>query len=180
MTLTNKQFLENIYRKASERAESELERETVWAMADVNDVAEETIELTDELAEFVRKIARVSRMKLNLGVNREMHGKNEILENDGVETETCNHDCTFAHCGDGLTNVSAGEECDDGGESVTCDPDCTSPVCGDGYVNLTAGEVCDDGGAEESCSINCDSFLNGPQDPSNPTPPEPPSGGDGH
>lgn len=88
MTLTNKQFLENIYRKASERAESELERETVWAMADVNDVAEETIELTDELAEFVRKIARVSRMKLNLGVNREMHGKNEILENDGVETET--------------------------------------------------------------------------------------------
>ena len=88
MTLTNKQFLENIYRKASERAESELERETVWAMADVNDVAEETVELTDELAEFVRKIARVSRMKLNLGVNREMHGKNEILENDGVETET--------------------------------------------------------------------------------------------
>ena len=88
MTLTNKQFLENIYRKASERAESELERETVWTMADVNDVAEETIELTDELAEFVRKIARVSRMKLNLGVNREMHGKNEILENDGVETET--------------------------------------------------------------------------------------------
>ena len=88
MTLTNKQFLENIYRKASERAESELERETVWAMADVNDVAEETIEMTDELAEFVRKIARVSRMKLNLGVNREMHGKNEILENDGVETQT--------------------------------------------------------------------------------------------
>ena len=88
MTLTNKQFLENIYRKASERAESELEREIVWARADVNDVAEETIELHDELAEFVRKIARVSRMKLNLGVNREMHGKNEILENDGVETET--------------------------------------------------------------------------------------------
>tara|TARA_R100000773_G_C4181911_1_gene91266 strand:- start:174 stop:596 length:423 start_codon:yes stop_codon:yes gene_type:complete len=88
MTLTNKQFLENIYRKASERAESELERETVWAMADVNDVAEETIEMTDELAEFVRKIARVSRMKLNLGVNKEMHGKNEILENDGVETQT--------------------------------------------------------------------------------------------
>ena len=57
-------------------------------MADVNDVAEETIEMTDELAEFVRKIARVSRMKLNLGVNREMHGKNEILENDGVETQT--------------------------------------------------------------------------------------------
>mgnify|MGYP003137655418 FL=1 len=88
MTLTNKQFLENIYRKASERAESELERETVWAMADVNDVAEETIEMTDELAEFVRKIARVSRMKLNLGVNTKMHGKNEILENDGVETQT--------------------------------------------------------------------------------------------
>ena len=88
MTLTNKQFLENIYKKASERAESELERDTVWAMADVNDVAEETIEMTDELAEFVRKIARVSRMKLNLGVNREMHGKNEILENDGVETQT--------------------------------------------------------------------------------------------
>ncbi len=88
MSLSNKQFLENIYRKASERAKSELERETVWAMADVNDVAEETIELTDELAETVKKIARVSRMKLNLGVNTEMHGKHEILENDGVETQT--------------------------------------------------------------------------------------------
>tara|TARA_B100001057_G_C22749460_1_gene911165 strand:- start:837 stop:1259 length:423 start_codon:yes stop_codon:yes gene_type:complete len=87
MTLTNKEFLENIYRKASERAESESERDTVWAMADVNDVAEETIELTDELAETMRKIARVSRMKLNLGVNIEIHGKNEILENDGVETQ---------------------------------------------------------------------------------------------
>jgi len=87
MSLSNKQFLENIYRKASERAESELERDTVWAMADVNDVAEETIELTDELAETMRKIARVSRMKLNLGVNIEIHGKNEILENDGVETQ---------------------------------------------------------------------------------------------
>ena len=87
MSLSNKQFLENIYRKASERAESELERETVWAMADVNDVAEETIELTDELAETVKKIARVSRMKLNLGVNTEMHGKHEILENDGIETQ---------------------------------------------------------------------------------------------
>ena len=88
MSLSNKQFLENIYRRASERAKSELERETVWAMADVNDVAEETIELTDELAETVKKIAPVSRMKLNLGVNTEMHGKHEILENDGVETQT--------------------------------------------------------------------------------------------
>ena len=79
MTLSNKQFLEKIYRKASDRAESELEEDTVWAMADVNDVAEETIELTDELAETVRKIARVSRMKLNLGVNVEIHGKNQIL-----------------------------------------------------------------------------------------------------
>ena len=87
MTLSNKQFLENIYRKASDRAESELEEDTVWAMADVNDVAEETIELTDELAETVRQIARVSRMKLNLGVNVEIHGKNQILENDGIETQ---------------------------------------------------------------------------------------------
>ena len=87
MTLSNKEFLENIYRKASDRAESELERDTVWAMADVNDVAEETIELTDELANLVRKIAITSRQKLNLGVNRELARDKQFLDNDGVETQ---------------------------------------------------------------------------------------------
>ncbi len=37
---------------------------------------------------------------------------------DGHETATCDSDCTFAMCGDGVVNMTAGEECDD-----------TTPTC---------------------------------------------------
>ena len=37
-------------------------------------------------------------------------------------------------CGNGILNISAGEECDDGGESATCDSDCTHVICGDGII----------------------------------------------
>jgi cysteine-rich repeat protein len=33
---------------------------------------------------------------------------------DMGESATCNDDCTLAECGDGVVNVTAGEECDDG------------------------------------------------------------------
>ena len=33
---------------------------------------------------------------------------------DMGESATCNDDCTLAECGDGVLNVTAGEECDDG------------------------------------------------------------------
>lgn len=41
---------------------------------------------------------------------------------DAGESATCDIDCTGVSCGDGYTNITAGEECDGGGG---CDPDCT-------------------------------------------------------
>jgi len=80
MTLTNEQFKRNLYSKAADRATNELEENTVWAMAEVHSSADEAIEIADDLQETIRKIAYVSKMKLNLGVNREMHGKHKVLE----------------------------------------------------------------------------------------------------
>ena len=80
MTLTNEQFKRNLYSKAASRATNELEENTVWAMAEVHSSADEAIEIADDLQETIRKIAYVSKMKLNLGVNREMHGRHKVLE----------------------------------------------------------------------------------------------------
>lgn len=37
-----------------------------------------------------------------------------LAEHGGVDTATCDTDCTAATCGDGHFNPTAGEECDDG------------------------------------------------------------------
>jgi len=96
MTLSNEQFKRNLYRKAAEKATNELEENTVWALADLNHAADEAIEIADDLVDTIKKIAYVSRMKLNLGVNREMHGKNKILEaatlEEGSGTEMTYHE----------------------------------------------------------------------------------------
>ena len=47
--------------------------------------------------------------------------------------------CNAPGCGDGILNVTAGEDCDDGGESPACNADCTPASCGDGIVNAAAG-----------------------------------------
>ena len=57
---------------------------------------------------------------------------------DGERTDACNEDCTFASCGDGIVNTTAGETCDDAGESATCDADCSAVQCGDGLANASA------------------------------------------
>ena len=96
MTLSNEEYKRKLYSKAAERATNELEENTVWALADLNNAADEAIEIADDLAETIRKIAYVSRMKLNLGANREMHGKNKILEAaslaEGSGTEMSAHE----------------------------------------------------------------------------------------
>lgn len=75
---------------------------------------------------------------------------------DGMETATCNADCTVAACGDGIVNQAAGEQCDEGaGDTASCDADCTLAECGDGYTNSAAGEICDDGGDSPECDGNC-------------------------
>ena len=96
MTLSNEQYKRNLYRKAAERATNELEENTVWALAEVNSAADEAIETANDLVDTIKSIAYVSRMKLNLGVNREMHGKNKILEaatlEEGSGTEMTYHE----------------------------------------------------------------------------------------
>ena len=68
-----------------------------------------------------------------------------------------NADCTFAQCGDGTLNVTAGEVCDDGNQTTGdgcddgADGNCTVTACGNGVV--TAGEQCDD--ACPSCDASC-------------------------
>ena len=80
MTLSNEEYKRKLYSKAADRATNELEENTVWAMAEVHSSADEAIEIADDLQETIRKIAYVSKMKLNLGVNREMHGRHKVLE----------------------------------------------------------------------------------------------------
>jgi hypothetical protein len=41
----------------------------------------------------------------------------EDCDEGGVDTPTCDFDCTFAECGDGNINEAAGEQCDEGGYS---------------------------------------------------------------
>ena len=82
------------------------------------------------------------------------------------ESATCNDDCTFASCGDGILNTSAGEACDDGAANSdtapnACRTDCSLPICGDGVVD--SGEECDDGVNDGSaCNADCTTPVAGP------------------
>ena len=65
---------------------------------------------------------------------------------DGGESKLCNANCTVSRCGDGVRNVTAGEQCDDGNTlpGDHCSADCRSTeACGNGV--LDPGETCDDG-----------------------------------
>lgn len=48
---------------------------------------------------------------------------------DGAESVSCDADCTFAVCGDGLLNTSAGESCDDGAAPASCGVACQPQTC---------------------------------------------------
>ncbi|HVV82470.1 MAG TPA: serine protease [Kofleriaceae bacterium] len=88
----------------------------------------------------------------------------EQCDNPGaVESATCDIDCTFPLCGDGLVNHAKGEQCDPGTvgrDSPSCNKDCTLPGCGDHYVNKAAGEACDPGGTA-TCDGDCTKPLCG-------------------
>lgn len=84
----------------------------------------------------------------------------EACDTGGVETSSCDADCSLAVCGDGYVNTLAAEICDGGGETQECDIDCTPSACGDGLVNSSAGEVCDgdgvgNGGETATCDNDC-------------------------
>jgi cysteine-rich repeat protein len=73
------------------------------------------------------------------------------------ESATCDVDCSFPVCLDGLVNTAAQEMCDAGMLTGGCDDDCTPQRCGDGYVNPFAGEQCDDNNTDpdDGCSPQC-------------------------
>jgi cysteine-rich repeat protein len=79
----------------------------------------------------------------------------------GGETAICDVDCTFAECGDGLLNRSAGEACESDGDCATgevCLADCScvpEPTCGDDVQEPP--EQCDDGDVQngDGCDENC-------------------------
>ncbi|MDH5717912.1 MAG: fibronectin type III domain-containing protein, partial [Spirochaetia bacterium] len=73
----------------------------------------------------------------------------EDCDSGGVQSSSCEANCTTPVCGDGFKNEGAGEQCDGGGtDKLTCDSDCTLPACGDGHTNTAAGEECDSGGVQ--------------------------------
>ncbi len=62
-------------------------------------------------------------------------------------------------CGNGVLNMSAGEQCDDGNDidDDGCTNACTLPACGDGIVQAQNGEECDDGNIQDdgTCLADC-------------------------
>lgn len=68
--------------------------------------------------------------------------------------------CVESVCGDGFTDLYAGEVCDDGDTDPctgSCNESCTEPgnICGDGVVRC--GEDCDDGNSDsgDGCANTC-------------------------
>lgn len=89
------------------------------------------------------------------GIVQNVNG--ESCDFGGINTDTCDSDCSLPECGDGFVNPEAGEECDDGGDSEACNRNCTYSVCGDGVLNPASDEECDDGNADDtdSCVLEC-------------------------
>lgn len=74
------------------------------------------------------------------------------------ETAGCDPDCTFAVCGDGYLNVTAGEECDGGQCCVACEYAAEGTPCNDGSI-CTDPDACNATGScigsddpDESCT----------------------------
>src|SRR5439155_21754048 len=99
------------------------------------------------------KVNALHVVPLSQSVTGVAHG--EQCDNlNAVDSATCNKDCSLAFCGDGYTNMMAGEQCDTKGQSSTCNANCTNRACGDGIVNAAAGEQCDVLGGADTNSCN--------------------------
>ena len=53
----------------------------------------------------------------------------EDCDTAGIDTAECNVNCTFAHCGDGYVNRTAGEVCEDIGSNVDAGCSVSNPNC---------------------------------------------------
>ena len=68
--------------------------------------------------------------------------------------------CTFSSCGDGHTNIAAGEACDEGplnGTPGHCNAFCQNPSCGNGLIDN--GEQCDVTGHPDTSACDSDCSL---------------------
>ncbi len=78
---------------------------------------------------------------------------------DAGESVTCDVDCSLADCGDGVLNLTSGEQCEADGDCLAaeiCAASCNcvpEPVCGDATVDL--GEECDAGAQSATCDADC-------------------------
>ena len=54
LTLSNKDFLRNLYSKAAKRATNELEENTVWALADLNSSTTEAVEIANDIVDTIK------------------------------------------------------------------------------------------------------------------------------
>ncbi len=95
----------------------------------------------------------------NLQCGNNIVDPGEDCDSGNQFTATCNPDCTFARCGDGIVNPKANEACDDGNSSNTdeCTDSCQLARCGDGFVEAGV-EECDDGNTDDG--DGCDSSCN--------------------
>jgi len=82
---------------------------------------------------------------------------------DGVHNSNtdgkCRTSCRLPFCGDGVVDVSRGEQCDPTSTDFGCTTDCKLH-CGDGVVDVAYGEKCDDGTLNDdttpgACRTNC-------------------------
>ena len=93
--------------------------------------------------------------------NGVIEGSEECDDNNEVEGDGCDTNCTVTACGNGI--VTAGEECDDGGTTPGdgCNASCLEEVCGNGVLDV--GEDCDDGNTVggDCCDSLCDFEANG-------------------
>ncbi|MEM9453543.1 MAG: fibrinogen-like YCDxxxxGGGW domain-containing protein [Myxococcota bacterium] len=67
----------------------------------------------------------------------------EDCDEGGTETAGCNTNCSAHSCGDGMVNVTAGEECDDGNldELDECTTNCLATTCDDLVKNADELDV---------------------------------------
>lgn len=89
---------------------------------------------------------------------------NEVCEYGLTSCTVCADTCTeqpgvTSFCGDSLTDLGNGEQCDDGanGDGDGCTDSCVIEFCGDGTVNDSPNEACDDGNnvSGDGCSNVC-------------------------
>ncbi|MBT8495677.1 MAG: lamin tail domain-containing protein [Deltaproteobacteria bacterium] len=76
----------------------------------------------------------------------------EECDEGGENTETCDLDCTFPVCGDGVFNAAAGEDCD------PMDPDPDAPACTD-ECTLDGAFARGSGGCSASTSAGFGAFA---------------------